>query len=165
MSALSSDPCQLKTTTAESVSDVIDVTEADKEVIDVTEADKEVLSPDMDQETQQRPTRRGGVSAEAITEEEIGTYQKKIVPKGGTTLSNHSTNDDSYEDPETMAALKKAIANNVLFSHLDETETRDIFDAMFGLAVKEGDLIILQGDDGDNFYIIEEVSYLLEISF
>ena len=66
----------MKTTTAESVSDVIDV----------TEADKEVLSPDMDQETQQKPTRRGGVSAEAITEEEIGTYQKKIVPKGGTTL-------------------------------------------------------------------------------
>ena len=55
-----------------------------------------------------------------------------------------------------MAALKKSIENNVLFSHLDETETTDIFDAMFDVAVKEGDIIILQGDDGDNFYIIEE---------
>ena len=56
-----------------------------------------------------------------------------------------------------MAALKKAIENNVLFNHLDGPETKDIFDAMFSVAVKEEDLIILQGDDGDNFYVIEEV--------
>ena len=48
-----------------------------------------------------------------------------------------------------MAALKKAIENNVLFNHLDGPETKDIFDAMFSVAVKEEDLIILQGDDGD----------------
>ena len=56
-----------------------------------------------------------------------------------------------------MAALKKAIENNVLFNHLDGPETKDIFDAMFSVAVKEEDLIILQGDDGDNLYVIEEV--------
>ena len=84
--------------------------------------------------------RRGAVSAEAITEEEIGSYQRKIVPK----------------DPETMAALKKALENNVLFSHLDEAETKDIFDAMFSVAAKEGEDIITQGDkDGDNFYVID----------
>ena len=87
-----------------------------------------------------RTIRRGGVSAEAISEEEIGSYQRKIVPK----------------DPETMAALKKAIEKTVLFSHLDEAETKDIFDAMFSVAAKEGEDIITQGDkDGDNFYVID----------
>ena len=56
-----------------------------------------------------------------------------------------------------MAALKKSIENNVLFNHLDEKESNDIFDAMFSVVAKEGDVIIEQGDDGDNFYVIEEV--------
>ena len=35
------------------------------------------------------------------------------------------------KDYKTMASLSKAIAKNVLFSHLDENERSDIFDAMF----------------------------------
>lgn len=54
-----------------------------------------------------------------------------------------------------MAALSKAIEKNVLFSHLDEKEKSDIFDAMFGVEAKAGETIIQQGDDGDNFYIID----------
>jgi len=35
------------------------------------------------------------------------------------------------KDYKTMASLSKAIARNILFSHLDENERSDIFDAMF----------------------------------
>lgn len=59
------------------------------------------------------------------------------------------------KDYKTMAALSKAIEKNVLFSHLDEKEKSDIFDAMFGVEAKAGETIIQQGDDGDNFYIID----------
>jgi len=83
--------------------------------------------------------RRGAVSAEPITEEDIATYVKKVVPK----------------DYKTMAALSKAIAKNVLFSHLDENERSDIFDAMFPVNALPGEVIIEQGDEGDNFYIID----------
>merc|ERR1719210_336937 len=83
--------------------------------------------------------RRGAVSAEPITEEDIATYVKKVVPK----------------DYKTMAALSKAIAKNVLFSHLDENERSDIFDAMFPVNALPGEVIIQQGDDGDNFYIVD----------
>ena len=55
-----------------------------------------------------------------------------------------------------MVALKKSIANNVLFSHLDDKEAQDIFDAMFKCEYKTGDIIIKQGDDGDNFYVIHK---------
>lgn len=54
-----------------------------------------------------------------------------------------------------MAALSKAIGKNVLFSHLDENERSDIFDAMFPFNCLPGEAIIQQGDEGDNFYVID----------
>ena len=70
------------------------------------------------------------------------------------------------KDYKTMAALSKAIAKNVLFSHLDENERSDIFDAMFPVNALPGEVIIQQGDEGDNFYIIDtgevEVRFKME---
>lgn len=83
--------------------------------------------------------RRGAISAEPINEEDAASYVKKVVPK----------------DYKTMASLSKAIAKNVLFSHLDENERSDIFDAMFPSSAMPGEIIIQQGDEGDNFYIID----------
>ena len=83
--------------------------------------------------------RRGAISAEPITEEDVASYEKKVVPK----------------DYKTMASLSKAIAKNVLFSHLDENERSDIFDAMFPVNAIPGEMIIEQGAEGDNFYIID----------
>lgn len=90
--------------------------------------------------TQQPVRRRGGISAEPVTEEDATSYVKKVVPK----------------DYKTMAALSKAIAKNVLFSHLDENERTDIFDAMFPVNCLPGEVIIQQGDEGDNFYVIDQ---------
>ncbi|KAK6632512.1 protein kinase A regulatory subunit [Polyplax serrata] len=89
---------------------------------------------------QQPVRRRGGISAEPVTEEDATSYVKKVVPK----------------DYKTMAALSKAIAKNVLFSHLDENERSDIFDAMFPVNFLPGETIIQQGDEGDNFYVIDQ---------
>lgn len=83
--------------------------------------------------------RRGGISAEPVTEDDATSYVKKVVPK----------------DYKTMASLSKAIAKNVLFSHLDENERSDIFDAMFPINCLQGEAIIQQGDEGDNFYVID----------
>merc|ERR1712002_935497 len=84
--------------------------------------------------------RRGAISAEPINEEDAASYVKKVVPK----------------DYKTMASLSKAIAKNVLFSHLDENERSDIFDAMFPYSGIPGEIIIKQGNEGDNFYIIDQ---------
>ncbi|KAB7507865.1 cAMP-dependent protein kinase type I regulatory subunit [Armadillidium nasatum] len=85
-------------------------------------------------------SRRGAISAEPISEDDITSYVKKVVPK----------------DYKTMAALQKAIGKNVLFVHLDENERSEIFDAMFPVNAFAGDVIIQQGDEGDNFYIIDQ---------
>ncbi|KAG5443141.1 cAMP-dependent protein kinase regulatory subunit [Clonorchis sinensis] len=98
------------------------------------------FSPSGSSEVTRRRSRRGAVSGEVYTEEDAASYVKKVVPK----------------DYKTMTALSKAIAKNVLFSHLDETERSDIFDAMFPVHRNPGDVIIQQGDEGDNFYIVDQ---------
>ncbi|XP_014092188.1 cAMP-dependent protein kinase type I regulatory subunit isoform X2 [Zeugodacus cucurbitae] len=110
------------------------------------DAHKQVTSPDDFEDLSPMPQtaappvrRRGGISAEPVTEEDATSYVKKVVPK----------------DYKTMAALSKAIAKNVLFSHLDENERSDIFDAMFPVTHLMGENIIQQGDEGDNFYVID----------
>merc|ERR1712096_393321 len=85
-------------------------------------------------------SRRMAVSAEVVKDEDITNYVKKVITK----------------DYKTMAALSKAIEKNVLFSHLDENERSDIFDAMFPVNSLAGEYIINQGDNGDNFYIIDQ---------
>ncbi|XP_076310757.1 cAMP-dependent protein kinase regulatory subunit-like isoform X2 [Tachypleus tridentatus] len=84
--------------------------------------------------------RRGAVSAETYSEEDAANYVRKVVPK----------------DFKTTAALSKAIEKNVLFAHLDDNEQSDIFDAMFPVVHCAHEKIIQQGDEGDNFYVIDE---------
>ena len=55
-----------------------------------------------------------------------------------------------------MLALQKAVSGNVLFSNLEVAELTDILDAMFLVVKKPNDVVMEQGDDGDNFYIIYE---------
>ena len=101
----------------------------------------EILSTNLsDSSNIQATKRRGGISAEPVTEEDAANYVKKVIPK----------------DYKTMRALEKAISKNVLFSHLDDNERSDIFDAMFSVARKQSETIIEQGDEGDNFYVIDQ---------
>ncbi|CAF0722610.1 unnamed protein product [Adineta steineri] len=83
--------------------------------------------------------RRGAVSAEPYKEEDATSYVKTVIPK----------------DYATMQALSKAIQTNLLFSHLDDNEKSDIFDAMQPFNYKADDTIIQQGEEGDFFYIID----------
>ncbi|CAB1313162.1 unnamed protein product [Coregonus sp. 'balchen'] len=99
----------------------------------------EEVSPPMNPVVKGR-RRRGAISAEVYTEEDAASYVRKVIPK----------------DYKTMAALAKAIEKNVLFSHLDDNERSDIFDAMFSVTYIAGETIIIQGDEGDNFYVIDQ---------
>ncbi|XP_041474576.1 cAMP-dependent protein kinase type I-beta regulatory subunit-like isoform X1 [Lytechinus variegatus] len=105
----------------------------------VSEEREEEISPTPPAVQPKGRRRRGAFSAEPYTEEDATSYVKKVIPK----------------DYKTMAALSKAISKNVLFSHLDETERSDIFDAMYPVKHDAGQVVIQQGDEGDNFYVID----------
>lgn len=90
-------------------------------------------------------TRRGAFSSEVYDADEVeatSTIERKVVPK----------------DKVTTTALSKAMSNNVLFSRLDGKDRSDIFDAMFPAEYESGAVIIQQGDEGDNFYVIDHGS-------
>jgi len=83
--------------------------------------------------------RRLGVSAEVPDENEAANYQKVVIPKTA----------------EVRRALESVMCKNVLFAHLDPDEKTDVFDAMAPLERGPGETVIEQGEDGDNFYVIE----------
>lgn len=85
-------------------------------------------------------TRRKSVFAETYDPEEDEDDGAKVVfPKSD----------------EQRLRLAEAVRNILLFRSLDKEQMQEVLDAMFEKIVKAGDYIIKQGDDGDNFYVIE----------
>ncbi|GAM17152.1 hypothetical protein SAMD00019534_003270 [Acytostelium subglobosum LB1] len=81
--------------------------------------------------------RRGAISSEPLGDKPVGTITN--VPKSG----------------ETQQRLQQALQKNILFNHLEEEERNSVFAAMFEVNYKAGDVIIRQGDKGDNFYVVD----------
>lgn len=94
-----------------------------------------------------RTSRRGAVSAAVMDADDAEAYEKKVIEK----------------DQATMDHLKESVGSNVLFQHLESDELGDVLDAMFPVNPKAGDVIIQQGDEGDNFYVVETGDTTVEI--
>jgi cAMP-dependent protein kinase regulator len=85
--------------------------------------------------------RRVSVSAESVDPDTMkDKFEKKIIPK---TI-------------EEQQQIKDMLQKQLLFGHLDVEQTQIIVDAMFKVTHKAGDNIIVQGAQGDNFYLIAE---------
>jgi cAMP-dependent protein kinase regulator len=88
--------------------------------------------------------RRHSVAAEKYNPEEDTSDEPAVVhPKS-----------DSERD-----YLLKTIGHIFIFRSLESKQIERVLDAMFARQVNQGDVIIEQGDDGDNFYVIEEGVY------
>ncbi|XP_018328058.1 cAMP-dependent protein kinase type II regulatory subunit-like [Agrilus planipennis] len=78
--------------------------------------------------------------------------------------------DEDYEDAfypkndQQKNFLWENIKNLLLFSSLEDTQIERVVNAMFEVSVVPGDVIIEQGDDADNFYVIESGIYNVYIS-
>lgn len=87
-------------------------------------------------------SRRKSVFAEAYDPEEDDEDEgtKTVFPKSD----------------EQRVQLAEAVKNILLFRALDREQMQEVLDAMFEKKVSAGDVVIKQGDDGDNFYVIQE---------
>ncbi|CEL94166.1 unnamed protein product [Vitrella brassicaformis CCMP3155] len=86
--------------------------------------------------------RRTGVSAEAVTKERMAKWKKPVYPKA-----------------EADKAKIRSVINTklqVLFGHLDDEAREAVIDAMFRKEVKKGEMLIQQGQEGDNFYVVDK---------
>uniref|UniRef100_A0A671YTE1 cAMP-dependent protein kinase type II-alpha regulatory subunit n=1 Tax=Sparus aurata TaxID=8175 RepID=A0A671YTE1_SPAAU len=60
---------------------------------------------------------------------------------------------------EQRCRLQEACRDILLFKTLDQEQFSEVLDAMFELRVQPQEHVIDQGDDGDNFYVIERGVY------
>lgn len=60
---------------------------------------------------------------------------------------------------EQRSRLREAVAAIFLFKSLEAEQMVEILDSMFERKVTAGEVVIMQGEDGDNFYVIESGSF------
>ncbi|ELR19474.1 cyclic nucleotidebinding domain containing protein [Acanthamoeba castellanii str. Neff] len=93
------------------------------------------------------------------TPEPAGRRRRAIfgesVEPAGLEASIASLPRPHPKSAETQQALEQALKTNVMFSHLERDDRAELFDAMFEVRYGPGDTIINQGDEGDNFYVVE----------
>ncbi|XP_064609788.1 cAMP-dependent protein kinase type II regulatory subunit-like [Liolophura sinensis] len=110
--------------------------------------DEEAGEPDPSQfrpKTQKSKfARRHSVSAERYDPEADDDDDEKVV---------HPKTDEQRE------RLVQAVGGILLFRSLDSDQMQDVVDAMFEKTVEPGEQVIVQGDDGDNFYVIDSGIY------
>eukprot|EP00735_Rhodelphis_limneticus_P003564 TRINITY_DN1504_c0_g1::TRINITY_DN1504_c0_g1_i1::g.28227::m.28227 TRINITY_DN1504_c0_g1::TRINITY_DN1504_c0_g1_i1::g.28227 ORF type:complete len:337 (-),score=102.05,sp/P31320/KAPR_BLAEM/45.89/9e-79,cNMP_binding/PF00027.24/5.2e+03,cNMP_binding/PF00027.24/4.5e-21,cNMP_binding/PF00027.24/9e-18,SH2_2/PF14633.1/0.94,SH2_2/PF14633.1/1.6e+02 TRINITY_DN1504_c0_g1_i1:851-1861(-) len=110
----------------------------------VQDAGDAVISHEDDEKKKVQMVKRGrrvSVSAECgVSKTE---YTRKHFPK----------------TQEQLEKIKKAVANNFLFQGLDKAQFEEILGAMFERKVTAGEIVIKQGDPGDNFYVIDSGEY------
>ncbi|KAI8055461.1 AGAP006448-PA [Syncephalis plumigaleata] len=90
-----------------------------------------------------RNARRGSVSAEPISISEHDETSATIIPKSD----------------EARMRIATAIANNLLFRNLDHEQRQPVIDAMFERKVTLGEVVITQGEEGDNFYVVDQGTF------
>ncbi|GAB1598877.1 cAMP-dependent protein kinase type II regulatory subunit-like [Argonauta hians] len=88
--------------------------------------------------------RRKSVCAESYDPEEDGEEDTKILyPKSD----------------EQRNKLNEVTKDILLFRNLEPERLHCVVDAMFEKKVQQGEKVIIQGEDGDNFYVIESGHY------
>jgi len=95
--------------------------------------------------------RRVSVAAERYNPEEDSdddNQQSQVYPK----------------TPEQRQRLKEAVCHILLFRTLEAKQIDQVLDAMWEKTVNQGETIIQQGDDGDNFYVIDNGTYEIYVS-
>lgn len=91
--------------------------------------------------------RRQGVSAQAVSQERLQNWKKPFFEKSQEARDRLKKNIDASEKMQ------------VLFGHLRDEDIQSVIDAMFPREVQSGNNIITQGEEGDNFYIVEEGTF------
>lgn len=91
-----------------------------------------------------------------------GKYSRRV----SVCAEAYNPDDDKEEDEETRVVhpktdeqrrrLQDVCRDILLFKTLEQEQFSEVLDAMFEVLVEPNEHIIDQGDDGDNFYVVEK---------
>jgi len=98
-----------------------------------------------------RAGRRSSVSAERYDPERDETVDAADGDEAASAVVPKTT--------EQRRRLADAVRDILLFRSLDSEVMSDVIDAMFERRAAPGEYVIRQGDDGDNFYVIDSGVY------
>jgi CRP-like cAMP-binding protein/serine/threonine protein phosphatase PrpC len=105
-----------------------------------------------------RPVRRG------LSKEK----KQQMAIAVSTTVEEDDTTDWVMEvvpkTAEQLERIRTAVKANFLFQHLNEAQAKQVYDVMKRVAVKKGDVVIRQGDQGDWFYVVDEGEYVVTLA-
>lgn len=102
-----------------------------------------------------RASRRGSVSAESYQPLRKASIQPSSITS--TTTTNINNNMTISEN------ARNAVKNNFLFRSLDPEQVSLVFANMTERSVQADEIVIKQGEEGDNFYIVERGRYSVEV--
>lgn len=91
----------------------------------------------------------------------VGRFQNRRKSVFAETYDPEEDEDDDGtrtifpKSDEQRQRLSEAVRNILLFRALEKEQMNDVLDAMFERKVQKDELVIKQGDDGDNFYVIQ----------
>jgi cAMP-dependent protein kinase regulator len=74
---------------------------------------------------------------------------------GKFNLQKEYTPPVHQKTPQQIEAIKSKMSGNFMFNSHNPKDKKAILDAVKAVQKKKGEVIIKQGDDGDNFYILE----------
>ncbi|KAK4627341.1 cAMP-dependent protein kinase regulatory subunit [Fulvia fulva] len=87
------------------------------------------------------------------------------------SLAPASADDNNWKAPvypktqEQVDRLREAVSHNFLFSHLDDEQSSQVLDALQERKIPAKDVrVIVQGDAGDFFYVVEQGSFDIYVS-
>ncbi|XP_029358845.1 protein kinase, cAMP-dependent, regulatory, type II, alpha, B [Echeneis naucrates] len=121
-----------------------------------------------------KPARKGITfeihnSKDEEEEDSVKSTTHKYNRRVSVCAEAYNPDDDEDDDAEPRVVhpktdeqrrrLQDACKDILLFKTLDQEQSSEVLDAMFEVLVKPQEHIIDQGDDGDNFYVIEKGVY------
>ncbi|XP_071961215.1 cAMP-dependent protein kinase type II regulatory subunit-like isoform X2 [Antedon mediterranea] len=116
---------------------------------DDVQSDEEFAEPPPDLPKRYAAGRRKSVCAERYDPDADDDDCEKVV---------HPKSDDQRN------RLQTAVKHILIFRALDDQQMQEVLDAMFERKTTPGDHVIDQGDDGDNFYVIDEGQFDIFVS-
>jgi cAMP-dependent protein kinase regulator len=66
--------------------------------------------------------------------------------------------------PEELQRIQAAVKGKVVFEGLGQAQRRQLCAAVVGRSVRAGEVVIEQGADGDNYYIIERGAFDVRVA-